>query len=159
MNAQQLHEILAMHPFSEGFQAHQVERLAEQTRAVTFAPAQIVFKSGEDCADFYLIVSGRVALEMPVGKRMLRILTLSDGDEFGFSALIMGRGMTFQARALQRVEALAFDGNRLLDACRADPELGFTLMRKLLLTVSERMDATRLQLMDTYSPVAARAGA
>lgn len=159
MNAQQLQGILAQHPFSKGFQPRQIERLAEHARAVSFAPEQIIFQSGDDCANFYLIVNGRVALEMPVGKRMLRIQTLSDGDEFGFSALIMGRGMTFQARALQQVEALAFDGSRLLDACRAEPELGFSLMRKLLLMVSERLDATRLQLMDTYSPVAARAGA
>ncbi len=67
--------------------------------------------------------------------------------------------MSFRARALQRVEALAFEGGALLAACRADAELGFSLMRKLLLMVSERLDATRLQLMDTYSPVAARAGA
>jgi hypothetical protein len=32
-------------------------------------------------------------------------------------------------------------------------------MRQMLLIVSERLDATRLQLMDTYSPEAARAGA
>jgi len=31
-------------------------------------------------------------------------------------------------------------------------------MRQLLLIASERLDATRLQLMDTHSPVAKRAG-
>ena len=159
MNAHTFQPLLARHPFSKDFQPQQIERLAAQSRAVTFAPNQVIFRSGDDCADFYLIISGRVALEMSVGKNMLRIQTLGDGDEFGFSALIMGRGMTFQARALQQVEALAFDGGRLLEACRADPVLGYNLMRQLLLMVSERLDATRLQLMDTYSTVAARAGA
>jgi len=159
MNAQQLQPLLAQHPFSKNFQPQQIERLAAQARAVSFTPNQLIFRSGDECADFYLIISGRVALEMPVGKNVLRIQTLGDGDEFGFSVLITGRGMTFQARALQPVEALAIDGSKLLEACRADPEFGFSLMRKLLLIVSERLDATRLQLMDTYSPVAARAGA
>jgi CRP/FNR family cyclic AMP-dependent transcriptional regulator len=159
MNAPPLQPILERHPFSKHFRSPQVARLSLLARAVTFAPEQVIFHSGDECRDFYLIVSGRVALEMPVGKRMLRIQTLSDGDEFGFSALIMGRGMTFQARAVQAVEALAFDAGQLLEACRIDPELGFSLMRQLLLMVSERLDATRLQLMDTYSPVAARAGA
>ena len=159
MSALQGKAVLERHPFSKHFAPPQLECLASLARAVTFAPEQVIFHTGDDCHDFYLIVGGRVALEMPVGKRMLRIQTLGDGDEFGFSALIMGRGMTFQARALQPVEALAFDGSRLLEACRADPELGFGLMRQLLLIVSERLDATRLQLMDTYSPVAARAGA
>lgn len=159
MNAQDFRPLLAGHPFSREFGPKQIALLAEQARAVRFAPEQIIFRAGDECADFYLIVSGRVALEAPVGKRVLPIQTLSDGDEFGFSALIMGRAMTFQARALQPVEALAFDGARLLDACHEDPELGFHLMRRLLLMVTERLDATRLQLMDTWSPVAARAGA
>ena len=159
MNAQQFQPLLAQHPFSRDFQPQQIGRLAAQARAVTFAANQVIFRSGEECADFYLIISGRVALEMLVGKNVLRIQTLSDGDEFGFSALIAGRAMTFQARALQPVEALAFDGGQLLEACRQDPAFGFILMRKMLQMVSERLDATRLQLMDTYSPVAARAGA
>jgi len=159
MNTQEFQPLLARHPFSKDFQPQQIERLAAQARAVTFTPEQIIFRSGDECADFYLIISGRVALEMAVGKNVLRIQTLSAGDEFGFSALIRGRGMTFQARALQPVEALGFDGGQLLEACRADPDFGFSLMRHLLLMVSERLDATRLQLMDTYSPMAARAGA
>lgn len=159
MNAQHFQSLLAQHPFSKDFRPQQIERLAAQARAVAFSPEQILFRSGDDSAEFYLIVSGRLALEMVVGRKVLRIQTLSDGDEFGFSSLITSRPTTFQARALQQVEALAFDSSRLLEACRDDPEFGFSLMRKLLLIVSERLDATRLQLMDTYSQEAARAGA
>lgn len=159
MKAQEFQSLLARHPFSKDFRPPQIARLAEQARAVRFARDEIVFRSGDACTDFYLIVTGRMALEMPVDGKLLRIQTLSDGEEFGFSALIMGRPMTFQARALQPVEALAFDRSRLIEACRDDPEFGYGLMRQMLLIVSERLDATRLQLMDTYSPVAARAGA
>jgi CRP-like cAMP-binding protein len=159
MNAQELQSLLARHPFTKDFRPQQIARLAAQAREVGFARDEIVFRAGDACTAFYLVVSGRVALEMPVGRNLLRIQTLGDGDEFGFSALITGRPMTFQARALQPVEALAFDGSRLLEACRDDPEFGYGLMRQMLLIVSERLDATRLQLMDTYSPEAARAGA
>jgi hypothetical protein len=57
------------------------------------------------------------------------------------------------------VDALAFEGTELLDACRDDTLFGFTLMQRLLGVVAERLQATRLQLLDMYSPVAARAGA
>lgn len=159
MSAQDITSLLARHPIAKDLQPPQLARLAAEARLAHFAPNEVVFRAGEQCPEFYLILDGRVVLEMPAGNRMLHIQTLSDGDEFGFSALIMGRPMTFQARALQPVEALAFDGGRLLAACHDDPELGFALMRRLLLLVTERLDATRLQLMDTYSPVAARAGA
>jgi CRP-like cAMP-binding protein len=71
----------------------------------------------------------------------------------------MGSGKHFQARALERVEALALDGGALLTTCKRDPQFGFVLMQRLLGVVAERLQATRLQLHDMYSPVAKRAGA
>jgi CRP-like cAMP-binding protein len=159
MNAPAVQPLLAQHPFAREFQPQQIERLATQARTATFAAEQVIFREGDECNDFYLIVSGRVALEMVVGNRVLRIQTLGDGDEFGWSALITGRGKHFQARALTPLAALAFDGSQLLENCRRDPELGFSLMYRLLGIVAERLQATRLQLIDTYSPIAARAGA
>ena len=63
------------------------------------------------------------------------------------------------AKTLERVDALAFEGSELLGACNADTNFGYTLMQRLLAVVAERLQATRLQLLDTYSPIAARAGA
>jgi hypothetical protein len=56
------------------------------------------------------------------------------------------------------VEALAFDGTALLEACRTDPAFGFAFMYRMLGVVSERLQATRLQLHDMHSPKAKRAG-
>ena len=44
----------------------------------------------------------------------------------------MGRGKHFQARTLERVDALAFEGTELLAACKEDPLFGFALMQRLL---------------------------
>jgi hypothetical protein len=71
----------------------------------------------------------------------------------------MGRGKHFQARALDQVEAIAFDGIEVMKLCREDTALGFEFMHRLLNVVSERLHATRLQLLDMYWPVAKRAGA
>ena len=150
---------LAQHPFCAGFQPQQLDRLAAVAREVRLSPNEIVFREGEENDEFYLTISGRVALEMVVGDKVLRIQTLADGDEFGWSALIMGSGKHFQARALEPVTALCFSGSKLLEACREDADFGFGLMYRLLRIVAERLHATRLQLIDTYSPVAKRAGA
>jgi len=56
------------------------------------------------------------------------------------------------------VEALAFDGGDLLAACKNDPQFGFVFMHRLLGVVAERLQATRLQLLDMHSPAAKRAG-
>jgi CRP-like cAMP-binding protein len=86
------------------------------------------------------------------------VQTLSAGDELGWSALLMGSGKHFQARALEPVEALAFEGSELLAACKEDTAFGFAFMQRLLAVVAGRLQATRLQVLDLYSPVAKRAG-
>ncbi len=149
---------LQRHPFVEEFQSQHVGKLSALATRVRFDGDQIIFREGDECSDFYLIVSGLVALEIAAPDHTFRVQTLSAGDELGWSALLMGRGKHFQARVLQRVEALAFDGGDLLAACKTDPQFGFVFMHRLLGVVAERLQATRLQLLDMYSPAAKRAG-
>jgi hypothetical protein len=47
----------------------------------------------------------------------------------------------------------------LLASFKADPEFGLAFMLRVMGVVSERLRATRLQLLDMYSPVAKAAGA
>jgi CRP-like cAMP-binding protein len=150
---------LRHHPFVLGFETRHVERLAALARDVRFDRNHIIFREGDECSEFYLIVNGLVALEIAAPGHTFRVQTLFAGDELGWSALLMGSGKHFQARALERVEALAFEGADLLAACAEDTAFGFALMQRLLGVVAERLQATRLQLLDSYSPVAARAGA
>jgi len=150
---------LRHHPFVHEFEDRHVERLAALARDERFDRGHVIFREGDECHEFYLIVNGLVALEIAAPGHTFRVQTLFAGDELGWSALLMGSGKHFQARALERVEALSFDGAEVLAACREDPAFGFALMQRLLGVVAERLQATRLQLLDAYSPAAARAGA
>ena len=150
--------VLSKHPFVEEFQPEHLEKLSELAKEVHFGRDQVIFHEGDECHEFYLIVKGRVAVEIEAPGHTLRVQTLTAGDELGWSAILMGRGKHFQARALDDVDALAFQDVPLLDACREDKAFGFALMYRMLGVVSERLQATRLQLLDMYSPVAKRAG-
>jgi len=141
------------------FAPHHVERLAALARDVRFEREQVIFREGDDCSEFYLVVTGLVSLEIVAPGHTFRVQTLFAGDELGWSALLMGSGKQFQARVLERSDMLAFQAADLLAACREDPAFGFALMQRLLAVVAERLQATRVQLLDMYSPVAARAGA
>jgi CRP/FNR family cyclic AMP-dependent transcriptional regulator len=150
---------LRHHPFVLEFEPRHIERLASFAHDARFERNHVIFREGDECSEFYLIVSGLVGLEIVAPGQVFRVQTLFAGDELGWSALLMGSGKQFQARALERVDALAFEGPELLVACREDPAFGFALMQRLLGVVAERLQATRLQILDMYSPVAARAGA
>jgi CRP-like cAMP-binding protein len=152
-------DAVQQHPFSRGLTAEHCATLAGLAHRVGFAGEQIVFREGDDRHEFFLLLSGRVALEMMSEGKPLRVHVLEGGDELGWSAVIMGRGKHFQARCLEPVEALAFDGFTLLETCRADTGFGYKIMHRLLGVVSERLQAARMQVLDSHSPIAKKAGA
>jgi len=153
-----LQGVLRRHHFVEAFEPAHVDKLAALATPVRFERDHVLFHEGDECNDFYLITAGLIALEVEEPGSTLRVQTLGAGDELGWSALLMASGKYFQARALDRVEALAFDGPTLLAECKRDPAFGFALMQRLLGVVAARLQATRLQVHDLYSPVAKRAG-
>ena len=112
---------------------------------------QIIFREGDQSSLFYLLQSGKVSLEVLVLGKVARIQTLGEGDELGWSSIFSGGRKQFQARALGAVRALAFDGAQLQAACEEDPVFGYALLKRLLGVVAERLQATRMQLMDMYS--------
>lgn len=151
-------DALKRHPFAQDLNEAHLNRLAALAKVTHIKKDEVLFREGEQNSRFYLIVEGPVALEVTLPRRMLQVQRLGPGDGLGWSAALVGRGKYFQARALDEVEALAFEGAEVLEACNQDPEFGFNFMLRLLDVVSKRMQATRMQLMDMHSPVARQAG-
>ncbi len=152
-----IRQCLLEHPFLEGLRATHVERLASLATEIQFQRDQVIFNVGEESAHFYLILAGKVALDVPSPGRTVRIQVVGEGDELGWSSLLVQTHKQFKAVCLNRTTALMFDGHQLLAACEEDHEFGYFLMRRVLQTVAERLQAARLQLADMYSPAGVRA--
>ncbi|HUA19446.1 MAG TPA: cyclic nucleotide-binding domain-containing protein [Bryobacteraceae bacterium] len=129
--------------FLQGLERSQLERLAGLAKEARFKAGQVIFEEGQRHGRFFLLSEGGVALE--TGGRVLA--ELQPGDALGWSSLsVSPGGAHFRARAVTPVRALAFDGAQLAAACEADPAFGYFIMKALLSVVTERLDATRLQL-------------
>jgi CRP/FNR family cyclic AMP-dependent transcriptional regulator len=148
----EIHEILRGHPFLKVFQPQHIDKLSELAQDARFERDQIIFRERDASSFFYLIVSGKVALEVTALGRTVRVQTLSDGEALGWSSVLPSEGKHFLARALASVRALVFDGARLREICEQDCSFGYTLMRQLLELVAYRLQATRVQMLDMYSP-------
>lgn len=157
MDPKRLVEVLKAHPFLEDFRPEHIEKLAGMASQVSFEADQTIFREGDESSFFYLLLDGKVALETRAAGRTLRIQTLQAGDELGWSSVLHPVRKQFQARTLEPVKALAFDGARMLDACDSDCSFGYALMRRVLGIVAERLQATRMQLLDVYRPGGPRA--
>ena len=56
----------------------------------------------------------------------------------------------FDLRATEPTRAIVFDGACLRGKCDADPALGYALMQRFAGMILDRLQATRLQLLDVY---------
>ncbi len=136
----------------KAFGPQHLERLAALAEEVEFHRDQVIFREGDRHGMFYLILDGGVGLEIMTARHPVMLQTLHAGDALGWSALLDGdTGAHFQARALTPTRALAFDGAKLRQTCDADPSFGYRMMKALLALVTERLDVTRMQLLDMYA--------
>jgi CRP/FNR family transcriptional regulator, cyclic AMP receptor protein len=110
-----------------------------------------LFREGTPAERFYMIREGAVALEVDApGRGPLVIETLHDDDVVGWSWLFEPYRWEFDARATVSTAAVCFDGACLRGKCDADHELGYQLMRRFAALLIDRLQATRLQLLDVY---------
>ena len=78
------------------------------------------------------------------------VQTVGEGDILGWSWLTFPYRWHFDARALRPTRALSFDGKCLREKCEEDHDLGYEILKRFANVVTERLEATRLQLLDIY---------
>ena len=116
-----------------------------------FDEGEYLFREGEAADTFYVLRSGTVALETHVpGQGPARLMTLHDEDVLGWSWLFPPYRWHLDARALEPIRALAFDGACLRQKSVDDHDLGYELMRRFAEVIVSRLQATRMQLLDLY---------
>ncbi len=146
-----LDELVADSPVFAGLEPGQLELIAGCAQNAGFEPGERLFREGERADTFYLVRKGRVSLSMHVPARGdVAIETIEPGEIVGWSWLFPPYAWHFDARAVGEVRAIAFDGACLRDKCDADHALGFELLRRFAAVTIDRLQHTRLRLLDIY---------
>lgn len=151
MSIEGLAHVLADHPFFYDMRPNHLETLASCASVAEFTPGGRIFKEGGDADACYLIVEGDVALEITLPRRGQHVVTtLHGGDVLGWSWLFPPYRWSFDAQALTAVKTIRFDAAELREKKAEDAALGYELMQRFAEVLVERMQATRLQLLDVY---------
>lgn len=146
-----LERVLADVPLLEGLEEEELGLLAGCARNVRFAAGDRIFREGEAADTFYVVRHGSVALELFAPTRgALVIETIEAGEVLGWSWLFPPHRWHFDARAMTMVRATVFDAACLRQKCDEDTALGYQLMGRFAQVVIERLQWTRLRLMDIY---------
>lgn len=146
-----LEPLILQHPSLKDLEPRHLELIAGCSTNAVFEAGRFVFREGEPADKFYLIRQGRVALEISgPGKGPIIVETVEDGEFLGWSWLFPPYRWTFDARAMEKTRAFALDGKCLRGKCEKDHDLGYEMMKLFSQVIIDRLQATRLQLLDLY---------
>jgi CRP/FNR family transcriptional regulator, cyclic AMP receptor protein len=148
---QTLEAILARHPFFEGFEPRYMQLITGCASNVRFDAGEYIFREGEPASHFYIVRQGKVALEVFAAQRgPITIETIEAGEVLGWSWLFPPYRWHFDARVVEPARAIALDGVCLRSKGESDHDLGYELVKRVAQIMMQRLQATRLQLLDVY---------
>ncbi len=144
-----LAEVIANHPFFRGMTPEHLRLLSDAAMLKSFKQDEMIFREGDIANRFYLVRSGKVALELQEeGREPQFIQYVGEGDALGWSWLFPPYYWHFDARAIEPTWAIFFYGTRLREQCEEDPSLGYELMKRMAGVAVQRLQATRWQLLE-----------
>jgi len=142
---------LSAHPFFSGLESRYLGLLVGCAKNARYDSGKYLFHRDEEAADFFLVRGGKVNLEIFVpGQGPLILQTLGEGDIIGWSWLIPPFRWRFDARAMELVRVVTLDGKCLREKCEKDHDLGYELLKRFSEIIVDRLEMTRLQIIDCY---------
>jgi CRP-like cAMP-binding protein len=146
-----LDEVIAEHPFFADLPDEYRKLVAGCGQMAAYKAGEFLFKTGGEAEHFFLVRHGKLALELQApGKPEFRFETVGEGEVVGWSWLFEPHKWQFDARAVDDVSVVKFDGKCLRGKCDADPKLGYDIMKRFSRVLVQRFADTRLQLIDVY---------
>jgi CRP/FNR family transcriptional regulator, cyclic AMP receptor protein len=146
-----LGRIIKAHPFFAGMPDAFCDLVCGCAKNSRFGAGQYLFHEAEPADWFYLIRHGRVALALTApGRGEVTFQTVGEGELAGVSWLIPPYRWTYDARAVEETRAIAVNARCLREKCEADHDLGYDMMKRFMPVLIQRLQATRLQILDVY---------
>jgi len=142
---------LPTHSFFAGMSPEQLAKLQAGAQRFDARANTFLSREGAPADSFYLLETGRVAIELQLPGRAPSPLQIVGANEaVGWSWLIPPFRWEFDARVIETASGIRFDAAWLRGKCDEEPALGVTVLKKVIRMVAFRLTATRLQLVDLY---------
>jgi CRP-like cAMP-binding protein len=144
-------DVLRATPLFDGLDEAYLKLLGGCGRNMHVEAGHSIGRQGDPADCFYLVRHGRIAVQIAVpGRGAVTVETLGEDDVLGWSWLLPPYRWHFDAEAIEPCRLVAFDVRCVRKKFEADPRLGFELLRRFAAVIVERLQATRLRLLDVY---------
>jgi len=139
------------HPFFVGIDPTLVHAMASKAELRTYEVGEMLVREGKPAEEFFLVFEGKVALEVGASDRAgITVETIGRGEILGWSWLVSPHRWRFDARAIKPTSVIAINAASARYALAAHPAFGYQFLMKLLPVIAERLENTRVQLLDIH---------
>jgi len=149
-NKPDLRKEIAAHPFLAGMSAPYLELLSRYATKKQFKSDEIIFRAGEPAHGFYLVETGKIALEGSVMEHdPVAVDIVQSGEPLGWSWLFPPYRWHFDARAIEATTVIYFDGDILRQHYDEYLTLAHDLFKRMCEVMVHRLQTTRRKLVET----------
>ncbi|HRI88894.1 MAG TPA: cyclic nucleotide-binding domain-containing protein [Candidatus Hydrogenedentes bacterium] len=146
-------QLISEHEFLRGMDPKHIATMSEFAKLKVVHENEYMFRIGEEADCCYLIRDGCIAIEVRHPSRgPVTIQTLGANKVVGWSWLTEPYKWQFDGRALALTRGVCLDSKQLREACEKDHEFGYQLLSRFVPVIADRLEATRIQLLDLYAP-------
>ena len=139
------------HPFFAGVDPTLIHAMVSKAEERTYAVGEMLVREGRPAEEFFLVEDGKVALEVGAADRaVITVETIGRGEILGWSWLVPPYRWRFDARAIKPTQVIAINAASARYALAAHPAFAYQFLTKFLPVVAERLENTRVQLLDIH---------
>ena len=143
-----LHSRVAAHPFLLGMSPEHLRLLSDCAVHNSFDVDEIMFRAGDPAKGFYLVESGRIAVEGPTQDgRLVTIDIVAAGEPLGWSWMFEPFICEYGGRALEPATAIFIDATCLTTHRAGDLTFGHELFKRMSQVMVRRLSAARAKLV------------
>lgn len=143
---------IASHPLFSGLDPELAREVAAGADEREYAAGDLLAREGTTANCLLLILRGKVALEVGAADRpTLTVQTVGPGEVVGWSWMVSPFRWRFDARAVKSTHVIALDGAVLREVLARRPVWGFAFLLRFLPLIAERLENTRIQLLDIHA--------
>lgn len=150
---QELINALQSIPWFQDLSQEHFDHLAGISDIIEIDAGKDLFHQGDKQDYLYVILKGRVAIEIAVpGKGRVRISTCEPTEMLGWSSVTpVVRQRTAGAITVLPCTLVRLNAKELQNLCDQNHSFGYAVMRRIANVAASRLLVTRLQLLDMFS--------
>ena len=140
--------------FLHGVDPGHLQQIASISEVCVYDSQEILFHEGEEAEYVYLVVSGKIMLELcPSTIYRKNLLSIGPGEMLGWSSFVEQRNYASTGVVVAPTQLIRIDGKQLRAICDKDPEFGYDFMHRIMRALAKRLTITWTQLANVYLPM------